>query len=123
MALRRGEKALDVGSGLGQLTRAMARQVGEGAPVVGIERSADQLAEARRLAERAGEAHLLDLRQGDAARLSLRDEEWSTFDVAHARFVLEHVPEPTAVVREMVRAVRPGGRVILEDDSHDVFRL
>ena len=43
--------------------------------------------------------------------------------MAHARFLLEHVPDPLAVVRTMVRAVRPGGRIILADDDHDVLRL
>ena len=50
--------------------------------------------------------------------LPLRDEEWGTFDVAHARFLFEHVPDPLAVVRGMLRAVRPGGRIVLEDDDH-----
>jgi SAM-dependent methyltransferase len=63
------------------------------------------------------------LRHGDAVALPLRDEEWGRFDVAHARFVLEHVPDPLAVVRSMVRAVRPGGRIVLADDDHDVLRL
>src|SRR4030095_12551585 len=53
MALRPGEKVLDVGSGLGQLTRGMARQVGGGG-VVGVERSEAQLAEAHRVASQAG---------------------------------------------------------------------
>jgi ubiquinone/menaquinone biosynthesis C-methylase UbiE len=122
MALRPGEKVLDVGSGLGQLTRGMARQVGA-AHVVGVERSEVQLAEARRLASQAGEDDAVEFRQGEATRLPLRDDEWGTFDVAHARFVLEHVPDPATVVRELVRAVRPGGRVVLEDDSHEIFRL
>ena len=122
MALRPGEKVLDVGSGLGQLTRGMARQVGA-AHVVGVERSEVQLAEARRLASQAGEDDAVEFRQGEATRLPLRDDEWGTFDVAHARFVLEHVPDPAAVVRELVRAVRPGARVVLEDDSHEIFRL
>jgi len=122
MALRPGEKVLDVGSGLGQLTRGMARQVGA-AHVVGVERSEVQLAEARRLALQAGEDDAVEFRQGEATRLPLRDDEWGTFDVAHARFVLEHVPDPAAVVRELVRAVRPGARVVLEDDSHEIFRL
>jgi ubiquinone/menaquinone biosynthesis C-methylase UbiE len=100
MALRAGEKSLDVGSGLGQLTHGMARQVG-GALVVGVERSEAQLAEARRLAAETGEAGAVEFRQGDATHLPLRDEEWGTFDVAHARFVLEHVTDPLAVVREM----------------------
>src|SRR6476659_260685 len=49
LALWPGQRVLDVGSGLGQLTRGMARQVGPGR-VLGIERSPEQLAAARRLA-------------------------------------------------------------------------
>ena len=79
--------------------------------------------EARRLASQADEDDAVEFRQGEATRLPLRDDEWGTFDVAHARFVLEHVPDPAAVVRELVRAVRPGARVVLEDDSHEIFRL
>lgn len=122
MSLRPGDRVLDVGSGLGQLTRAMARQVGSG-NVIGIERSAEQLHEARRFASEAGEGRLVEFRPGDATDLPLRSDEWGTFDVAHARFVVEHVRDPLAVVRQMVRAVRPGGRIILEDDGHDTLRI
>ena len=31
--------------------------------------------------------------------------------------------DPLAVVRQMVRAVKPGGRVVLADDDHDLLRL
>jgi ubiquinone/menaquinone biosynthesis C-methylase UbiE len=122
MKLVAGERVLDVGCGLGQLTREMARRV-EGAKVVGVERSGEQLVVARRMAKEAGEERLVDFREGAADRLPLREEEWGTFDVAHARFLLEHVPNPVAVVREMVKAVRPGGRIVLEDDPHDTLRL
>jgi SAM-dependent methyltransferase len=115
------ERVLDVGAGLGQLTRAMARRTGTA--VVGVERSAPQIDEAMRQARAAGEEHLLDLRAGDAVHPPLEDHEWATFDVAHTRFLLEHVPDPLEVVRAMVRAVRPGGRVVLEDDDHDLLRL
>ncbi len=91
--------------------------------MIGVERSEAQLAEARRLAELAGERDAIEFRQGDATRLPLRSEEWATFDVAHTRFLLEHVTDPAAVVREMLRAVKPGGRIVLEDDGHDVLRL
>ena len=123
LALRGGERVLDVGAGLGQLTRAMARAVGPAGRVVGIERSLEQIAEARRLARADGEEGLLDLRPGDVMALDLAPAEWGSFDVAHARFILEHVPDPLRVVRAMVRAVRVGGRVVLEDDDHDVLRL
>lgn len=118
-----GDRVIDVGCGLAQLTRAIARATGPNGATVGVERSAEQLAEARRQAAAAGEERLVEFRHAEIPPLPLRDDEWSTFDVAHARFVLEHVPDPLAVVQEMVRAVRPGGRIILEDDHHDTLRL
>jgi SAM-dependent methyltransferase len=118
---RPGERMLDVGSGLGQFARAVAKITGVTA--IGIERSAAQIAECMRQASAAGEAHLVEPREGDALSLPLRDEEWATFDIAHARFLLEHVRDPLEVVRAMVRAVRPGGRIVLEDDDHDILRL
>ncbi|HUL58192.1 MAG TPA: methyltransferase domain-containing protein [Anaeromyxobacteraceae bacterium] len=121
IALSGGERVLDVGAGLGQLTRALARAAGRAA--VGIERSPAQLEAARRLAREAGEERLAELREGDALAFPIAGGEWGTFDVAHARFLLEHVPEPAAVVAQMVRAVRPGGRVVLCDDDHSLMRL
>jgi len=118
-----GERVLDVGCGLGQLSRDMARQVGQSGIVVGIERSSEQLAVARQLAAEAGEERFVEFRDGPAEQLPLAAAEWGTFDVAHARFLLEHVPDPVTVVRQMVRAVRPGGRIVLEDDPHDTLRL
>jgi SAM-dependent methyltransferase len=120
-ALARGERVVDFGCGLGQFSRAMARVTG--VPVIGIERSSAQIEEARAQALADGEAHLVDLREGNVEAPPLEDEEWARFDVAHARFLLEHVPDPLTIVRVMVRAVRPGGRIILADDDHDVLRL
>jgi SAM-dependent methyltransferase len=121
LRLTGGERIVDIGCGLGQLSRAMARQTG--VRVLGVERSAEQIAEAGRRAAEAGEPALVEFRQGDALQLPLHDDEWGTFDVAHARFLLEHLRDPLAAVRTMVRAVRPGGRIVVEDDDHDLLRL
>jgi SAM-dependent methyltransferase len=121
IAIQPGERVVDFGCGLAQLTRDMARAAGR--PALGIERSAEQIAEALRQAREAGEEALIELRTGDVLVPPLMNGEWGAFDVAHARFVLEHVPEPLGVVRAMVRAVRPGGRIVLEDDDHWVLRF
>ena len=113
LAIRPGDSIVDFGCGLAQLSLQMALAAGR--RLVGIERSEEQLARAER-------HELLDLRHGDVTVPPLHDDEWGSFDLAHARFVLEHVREPLAVVRHMVRAVRPGGRLVLQDDDHDVFR-
>jgi ubiquinone/menaquinone biosynthesis C-methylase UbiE len=116
-----GERALDVGSGLGQLTRAIAARTGAWA--LGIERSEEQLARSRALAAEAGESELAEFRAGDALALPLSGEEWGSFDLAHARFLLEHVSDPAAVLAQLARAVRSGGRVVLEDDDHERLAL
>lgn len=121
LSLRGDERIVDFGAGLGQFSRTMARSVPHGT-VVGIERDPVQLAAALRLAGQHGESGLVDFRSGDVLRPELGVEAGS-FDLAHARFILEHVGDPLTVVRAMVGAVRHGGRVVLADDDHGVMRL
>ncbi|HET6349494.1 MAG TPA: methyltransferase domain-containing protein, partial [Candidatus Krumholzibacteria bacterium] len=109
LAPRPGERVLDVGCGFGLFARELAAATGTA--VVGVERDAAQIAEGERLAASAGDLTPVDIRQGDAYDLPLQAGEWGTFDVAHARFVLEHLQRPGEVVAAMVRAVRPGGRI------------
>jgi SAM-dependent methyltransferase len=132
MNVRAGERIVDFGAGLGQFTRMLARASGHATgggagtlpvAVVGVERDRRQIDEAQRQARDAGETQLVEFREGDVLDPPLRDHEWGTFDLAHARFILEHVHDPLAVVRNMVRCVRTGGRIVLADDDHDVLRL
>lgn len=116
-----GERTLDVGSGLGQFLRDVSRITRSKS--VGVDRSAEQVRRAIELAGEADEGALAGFRVGDALELPLLETEWETFDIAHARFLLEHVVDPQAVVAAMAHAVRPGGRVVLEDDDHQMLRL
>jgi SAM-dependent methyltransferase len=122
LALRGDEKVIDFGSGLGQFSRVMARALPRGR-VIGIERSEEQIASARRMAAADDEEGMVEFRQGDVLALQLPHEDRGTFDLAHTRFLLEHLPDPLVVVKAMVEAVKPGGRIVLADDDHETLRL
>ncbi|MBX7124476.1 MAG: methyltransferase domain-containing protein [Cyclobacteriaceae bacterium] len=117
LGLKAGDRVLDVGSGLGQFSLQMAQAVGSNGLVLGIERDPRQLEVALAHANQVNGPSLV-FRQGDALNLSLAPDEWNSFDVVHTRFLLEHLPAPAKCVSEMVKAARPGGRVILADDDH-----
>ena len=92
-------------------------------PALGIEWSPEQIEEALRQARGARERSRVEFRRGDVQDPPIAPGEWGRFDLAHARFILEHVPDPLAVVKHMVRAVKPGGRIVLVDDDHEILRL
>ncbi|MBS1543658.1 MAG: methyltransferase domain-containing protein [Bacteroidetes bacterium] len=116
-----GERIIDFGSGLGQFTMRMGILTGPGGYCLGIEQDSAQLAKARKNLADSGLTQV-DYRQGNVEDISLGDEEGS-FDLAHARFILEHVNHPEKVVQAMRQAVKPGGKVLLLDDDHDTMRL
>jgi SAM-dependent methyltransferase len=121
--LRGGERVLELGAGTGVFALELGRAVGPRGAVIAVERDERQLASARALLASHQDGARVDLRQGDAAEPPLAAQEWGSFDVGHARFLLEHLRDPQAVVNALVRAVRPGGRIVLADDDHDVLRF
>ncbi len=122
-ALQLGEekRVLDVGAGTGQFSKLMAQHLPGDARIVAVERNPEQLEAA--LAGQPATGCRIDFRLGDAFDLPLTADERGSFDLAHTRFLLEHVANPLGVVRQMVSAVRPGGRVVLLDDDHDLMRF
>src|ERR687890_1640009 len=107
--LRAGMSCLDVGCGSGDVTLKMAALVGAEGHVVGIDRDQSILQFACQEAERQGLP--VTFRRLDTEELA----EDSAYDLIFARYLLSHLPRPQRAVELMVRAVRPGGRLVLED--------
>lgn len=104
--LRSGSEVLDVGCGFGLESLRLARLVQPGGRVVGIDKSADFIKEAK---ARAAQAKLaINFQVGDAEALPFAD---ATFDVARAERLLVYVPDPERALEEMRRVTRPGGIV------------
>jgi ubiquinone/menaquinone biosynthesis C-methylase UbiE len=92
---------LDIGCGTGVFTEQVIRGCSPAA-VVGVDRSAEQLAFARG----RGELSRVEFHTGDAQDLPFSD---NSFDIAVMALVVHFVPDPAKAVAEMWRALRPGG--------------
>lgn len=105
-----GNSVLDVGCGVGSIAAGAARRVGPAGCVVGVDRDPALLAIAR-LSHRLPN---LSFEEGDALNLGYENR----FDVVSASRVLQWVGDPASAVRQMARAAKPGGRVVILDYDH-----
>lgn len=104
MALRPGDRLLEVGIGTGMNIGLYPRYCS----VVGIDLSARMLEKAERRLTRLGASNV-QLLQMDAADLKFPDD---SFDIVYAPYLISVVPDPVRVAREMRRVCRPGGRIV-----------
>ena len=97
LELRAGERLLDVACGTGSVARlATAR----GCDVIALDQSADMLEQAR--------STRLSVVRATAEHLPVPD---ASFDVLTFTYLLRYVADPAACMRELVRVLRPGGRI------------
>jgi 2-polyprenyl-6-hydroxyphenyl methylase/3-demethylubiquinone-9 3-methyltransferase len=105
MAPLQGKKVLDVGCGGGILTDAMARS---GAHALGIDLATKSLKVAQL---HALEAQTPNVQYREVAVEALAAEQPASFDVVTCMEMLEHVPDPSSIVRACAQLVKPGGYV------------
>jgi len=104
------DTVLDVACGPGLLACAFARVAKH---VTGIDITPAMLDRARALQAERGLTNLA-WRQGDVLPLPWPE---ASFSIATSRFAFHHFLDPLAVLREMARVVRPGGRVVVVDSA------
>ncbi len=100
-----GKRVLDVGCGGGILADAMARR---GAEVLGVDLATKPLKVAQL---HALEAQTPNVQYREVSAEALAAEQPSGFDVVTCMEMLEHVPDPSSIVRACATLVKPGGWV------------
>ena len=116
MNVRPGDRVLEVGVGTG----INAELYPPNCSVVGIDFSAEMLEKGRERLARTGVRNMR-LLQMDAADLRFGDD---SFDIVYAPYLINVVPDPVQVAREMLRVCRPGGRLLFLNhflSSHSVL--
>jgi SAM-dependent methyltransferase len=103
LGIAAGWQCCDVGSGAGTIAAWMADQVGPSGRVVSIDVDT-------RFQPAAG--GVVEVRAADVTKDPIGDAE---FDVVHARGVLQHLASRESVLDAMLRAVKPGGWIVVTD--------
>ena len=106
-AAQPGERVIDVGCGCGDTALELARRVGEGGRVLGVDVSRPMLEVARARAAAAGLRHL-DFDEADASAAPLP----AGTNLLYSRFGVMFFADPVAAFVHLRTALRPGGRLV-----------
>ncbi len=104
-----GKHVLDLGCGSGEVTISIANKIGPTGRVVGVEMDDGVLQHARESS--AAEGVNVEWRQGRVEDLDEKD----SFDIVYSRFLLSHLADPAEAIAKMHRALRPRGKLVIED--------
>jgi SAM-dependent methyltransferase len=109
--IRAGMRVADLGCGVGQVSADLAKLVGPEGRVVGVDVSRAQLGQAENVCRQRGLTNVSWV----AASAEATGLPTASFDLVYCRFLLLHLVDPDAALREMHRLLRPGGVLVCED--------
>lgn len=113
-----GQRVLDLGSGVGDVSLLLSRIVGPSGEVIGVERDARSVARATARVADAGIRNVTFIER-DVTQLSKARD----FDAAVGRFILMFLPDPVHVLRCLRESVRPDGVLAFHEPSYAAFLL
>ena len=108
--LARGMRVLDIGSGAGDVALIAAELVGPEGEVVGVDMNPEILETARERVRQTGHRNV-EFISGDVQTLDLGGD----FDAVIGRLVLMYLPDPVAVLKQLVTRLRPRGLVVFQE--------
>src|SRR3954467_763519 len=109
--IKKGDVVIDLGSGAGNDAFIARHETGETGRVIGIDFTPAMIERARQNAERRG-FNNVDFRQGDIEKMPVTA---NTADVIVSNCVLNLVPNKNAVIKEIIRVLKPGGHFSISD--------
>ncbi len=117
LSINSGNRIIDVGCGAGQLLGHLAKAVGEHGEVIGLDPSADQLAQAKLSCSEF--SNITFLEKG-ADETGLPND---SCDAATSTQALEYIPDVDSALAEITRVLKPGGSLVNISILWDHFRF
>ncbi len=109
--IEQGKLCADIGAGTGFVTEGI---INKGLKVIAVDQSEEMLSQMK---QKFKDCDLIDYRRGDAENLPI---EKNTVDFVFANMYLHHVEDPASAIKEMVRILKPGGKIAITDlDEHN----
>lgn len=105
--------AADIGAGTGFITEGLIQR---GVDVIAVDQSEAML---KRMKEKFSKKEI-DCRMGEAEKLPIDDD---SVDYVFANMYLHHVEFPQSAIKEMVRILKPGGKLVITDLDEHTFEF
>jgi demethylmenaquinone methyltransferase/2-methoxy-6-polyprenyl-1,4-benzoquinol methylase len=116
--LKKGQRALDVAGGTGDLTVYMSKQVGPTGEVIISDINPDMLEQGRRRLIDKGIAGNIKFVEANAEELPFEE---NSFDCVTIAFGLRNVTDKDKALRSMYKVLKPGGRLLILEFSKPVL--